>query len=108
MRRAVRIIARPESAPAFLLAGLQPLAADSAEAAAALIRAEADRGDAGVLLVEDGLYQRIPAEDRRALARRPLPMVVPYPGPAGIERRGDESYIVELLREMIGYRVRLR
>ena len=46
---------------------------------------------------------------RRGLARRPLPMIVPFPGPQWQrERRAPDAYIVELLRQVIGYRVRLK
>jgi hypothetical protein len=36
-------------------------------------------------------------------------MLVPFPGPAWSERaEAAEAYIVELLRQVIGYRVRLK
>ncbi len=59
--------------------------------------------------MEDSIHQSLSEEARRDLARRPLPMVVPFPGPSWVST-GVESdqYIVELLRRAIGYRVRLR
>jgi hypothetical protein len=35
-------------------------------------------------------------------------MVVPFPGPTWVVRPPAEEYIVELLRQAIGYRVRIR
>ena len=65
--------------------------------------------DTGVLLVDERLHDALPPDLRRRLARRPLPMVVPFPGPAWAERAaGAEAYVIELLRQVIGYRVRLR
>ncbi len=107
MRLTARVIARPESSPAFLLAGLQPVTARDADEAGAVVRAETAGGTAGVLLIEDRLYDALPVESRRTLARRALPMVVPFPGPDVAGRPGPDAYIVELLREIVGYRVRL-
>jgi hypothetical protein len=43
------------------------------------------------------------------VGRRSLPVLIPFPGPAWVERpAAAEAYIVELLRQVIGYRVRLR
>jgi vacuolar-type H+-ATPase subunit F/Vma7 len=55
------------------------------------------------------VYGRLPEDLRRRISKRPLPMVVPFPGPTWQELgEGPEAYIVELLRQVIGYRVRLR
>ena len=64
--------------------------------------------DVGVVLMEEALYDGLPDDMRRRLGRRPLPMVVPFPEPAWGERgETADTYIVELLRQVIGYRVRL-
>jgi vacuolar-type H+-ATPase subunit F/Vma7 len=64
--------------------------------------------DVGVVLLEDRLYDDLPEETRRAISSSPLPMVVPFPGPTWAVRPPAEEYIVELLRQAIGYRVRIR
>ena len=109
MGYAVRVVCRPEVAAGFALAGLRPLeAATPAEGAVRVVELLAQR-DLGVILVEDAFYDGLPPEVRREVGRRPLPMLVPFPGPAWVERpEGPEAYIVELLRQVIGYRVRLR
>jgi vacuolar-type H+-ATPase subunit F/Vma7 len=67
-----------------------------------------DMAGLGVLLVEDSFYHALPPLARRTMARRPLPMVVPFPGPAwSALPEAPESFIAELLRQAIGYRVRL-
>lgn len=61
-----------------------------------------------VLLVQEQIYAALPAETRARLARRPLPMIVPFPDPSWEPVAEPAAYIVELLRQAIGYRVRLR
>jgi vacuolar-type H+-ATPase subunit F/Vma7 len=62
----------------------------------------------GVVLVQQDFHDALPDDLRHHLQRHPLPMVVPFPGPARVAVPEAEGYIVELLRQVIGYRVRLR
>ena len=109
MSHAVHVLARPQVAAGFRLAGVRSDdARDSTEGVARLRELLRDPA-AGVVLLEESLYDALPPEVRAELGRRPLPMVVPIPGPEWGERRtAAEAYIVELLRQVIGYRVRLR
>ena len=108
----MRVLCRPEVAAGFALAGLRAVPATTTAAAALRLRELMREPDTGVVLVEERLHDALPVEVRRRLARRPLPMVVPFPGPAWAERaegaEGAEAYVIELLRQVIGYRVRLR
>jgi vacuolar-type H+-ATPase subunit F/Vma7 len=109
MSHPVRVLCRPEVAAGFGLAGLRAVSAATAAEGEARLRELLRDPDAGVVLVEDGLYEALAADTRRQLGRRPLPMVVPFPGPTWAERAaGPEAYILELLRQVIGYRVKLR
>ena len=109
MRTQVRVLCRPETAAGFALAGMRAVPVTTATAADLRLRELVREPDTGVLLVEERLHDALPMELRRRLARRPLPMVVPFPGPAWAERpEGAEAYVIELLRQVIGYRVRLR
>ena len=105
----VRVLCRPEIGAGFSLAGLRPIEAASAEQARARLQELLATPEVGVVLMEEGFYERLPEELRRQLGRRPLPMVVPFPEPAwaGSVEPAD-AYIVELLRQVIGYRVRLK
>jgi vacuolar-type H+-ATPase subunit F/Vma7 len=105
----VRVIGRPEVAAGLALAGVRPLEVATPEQGAASLKELLATPDVGVVLIENGLYDGLPDDLRRRLGRRPLPMIVPFPGPAWQELgEGPEAYIVELLRQVIGYRVRLR
>jgi vacuolar-type H+-ATPase subunit F/Vma7 len=105
----VRVLSRPEVAAGFGLAGARVVEAGTTAEGVVCLRDLLVQPDVGVVLVEEGLHDRLPEDVRRRLGRNPLPMVVPFPGPAWEERpEAAESYIVELLRRVIGYRVRLR
>ena len=109
MSLTVQALCDPETAPGFLLAGLAPQEAATAAEGARKLLEMLDRPGTGVLLVEAPFYDALPEESRRLLGRRILPMVVPFPAPAWAERAaGPEAYILEILRQAIGYRVRLR
>jgi vacuolar-type H+-ATPase subunit F/Vma7 len=91
------------------LAGLSLHEAPSAPDGAAVLSHLLDDPEIGVLLVEQPIYDALDADQRLALSRRPLPMVVPYPAPAReADTPGADAVIAELLRQAIGYRVRLR
>lgn len=105
---AVRVLCRPAVAPGFALAGVATSVIDDASRAVALLAELADRTDVGVVLLEDDLWQEIPAETRRRIEAIPSPAVVPFPGPSWAPRPPAEAYVVEMLRQAIGYRVRLR
>ena len=108
MRDRVRVLCRPAVAAGFRLAGFDAIeASDHAEGARRLAGLLGDE-HAGVLLVEDDFYAALPEAQRRALTQRSLPMVVPFPAPAwAAVSAGPEAFIAELLRQAIGYRVRL-
>lgn len=105
----VRAIGRPEVATGLALAGLRPTEATTPDQGSDRLREMLTTPEVGVVLIEEGLYDRLPEDLRRRIGRRPLPMVVPFPGPTWEALgEGPEAYIVELLRQVIGYRVRLR
>lgn len=105
----MRVICRAEAATGFLLAGLDVVEVSGAEEGSRRLVALVEQPKVGVVLMEDDLYEGVDEDLVRELGRRVLPMVVPFPGPG---RRGSltgpEEYIVEMLRQAIGYRVRLR
>ncbi len=105
----VAVICRPEVATGFSLAGCPAVEATEAAEAGEHLLDLAARPDTGVILMQEELYAQVSPDVLRLLAKRSLPMVVPFPGPAWDESlRGPEGYIVEMLRQAIGYRVRLR
>lgn len=108
MTYSVRVLGRPEIATGFGLIGLRPTEVATDQQAAETLRQLLDDPHVGVVLIEESVHDRLGEDLRRSLAKRPLPMVVPFPGPDWAAAESPESYIVELLRQVIGYRVRLK
>lgn len=105
----VRVLSRPEIGAGFALAGLRPIEAGTLEEAGERLRELRATPNVGVVLIEEAFYDRLPEDVRRQLGREPLPLVVPIPEPAWVVRpEAAEEYIVNLLRQVIGYRVRLK
>lgn len=105
----VRVLASTATSAGYRLAGLTvdevALAADAGDRLATA----AGDADVGIILVEQRLLDAVPSAVRRAVDRRPLPIIVPIPAPNWTHATSDaESYIVELLRRAIGYRVKLQ
>jgi vacuolar-type H+-ATPase subunit F/Vma7 len=108
MSYGVRVLCRPAVAAGFRLAGVTPTEAADPADGARLLRVLLDDPAQGVILVEDEIYAAIPDTTRREISRRPLPMVVPIPSPTWARpAEGPEAFIAELLRQAIGYRVKL-
>jgi vacuolar-type H+-ATPase subunit F/Vma7 len=104
----IRVVSPPEVAAGFALAGLPTTSVDSPAEVNPRMKELLENPDVGVILLEDRLHAALTHDVRRELARRPLPIVVPFPGPSWEARgEGPDSYIIELLRQAIGYRVRL-
>ena len=109
MTHSVRIVCRPDVAVGFSLAGLPRIETTTAEEASGKIQDLLRSPDVGVILVQEEFYAALPDEAKRVLGRRALPMVVPFPGPAWAgPAEQAEAHIIEILRQAIGYRVRLR
>ena len=108
MSHDVRVLCRPEVAAGFGLTGIAVTGATSTDEASAMFRQWLDDPEVGVVLLEQDFHDTLPDDLRLRLRRHPLPLVVPFPGPSRAAAPEAEAYIVELLRQVIGYRVRLR
>ena len=108
MKVQLRVLAHPEIAAGFGLAGIPAEGANSTAAGVERLTSLVDDPTVGVILLEERMHRALPEELRRRLARRSLPVVVPFPAPVWQEGPVVDQYIVELLRQVIGYRVRLK
>lgn len=105
----VAVLCRPPLTAGFRLAGLEVTAAADAAAAGTALAAFGKQNDLGIVLIEQELMDALPDERRRARARAEFPILVPFPGRMWAEQpSAAEAYIAEILRQAIGYRVRLR
>jgi vacuolar-type H+-ATPase subunit F/Vma7 len=104
----VRVVMRPSLAAGFELAGLTVTRADDGHAAADVVRQWVADPDVGVVLVDNELYSALPSDLLRRLEHQAVPVVASVPAPRWDERSDAETYILEILRQAIGYRVRPR
>ena len=108
MSHRVAVLGDPHVTLGFRLAGVRPHVVDSKEAAGVLLAEMVRESKWGVILVQEDLMPELPP----TAARRSdggLPILVPFPGPLRERPPGEaEAYVAELLRQAIGYRVRLR
>ena len=108
MKVRLRVLAERGTAAGFALAGIPTVETASPAEGVERLAGLLEDPTIGVVLLEESMHQAVPEELKRRLARLPLPIVVPFPAPAWQEGPVVDQYIVELLRQVIGYRVRLR
>lgn len=104
----VRVVTRSSRAAGFELAGLAVEHANDGHAAANVVARWARDADAGVVLVDHELYTALPSDLLKRLDRQAVPVIASIPVPQWDERSDAEAYILEILRQAIGYRVRPR
>ena len=105
MKAGVRVLCRRPTALGVALAGIAPIEVDDGASAAAALARIPD----GIVLVEDALYDALPAPVVRKLRKAGTPVLLPFPGPAGLPPGvAPEHELLEVLRLAVGYRVRLR
>jgi len=104
----VRMLCRPAPAVGFALAGLATEEVPAEVDPRAALEPILARGEAGVLLLEEELFDALPDDLRLMVDRSTHPVVIPFPGPVWVAVPSAEERVVELLRRAIGYRVRLR
>lgn len=108
MELTVHVVCRRALAPGFELAGLVVDRAEDGVAATDEIRRLAEDPAVGVVLVEELLHRALPEELVSRLDRQGLPVVASFPSPSWDGRSVAEDYVLEILRQAVGYRVRPR
>ena len=109
MKAGVHVICRRDAALGIGLAGIAPtVAASGSDAADVLERLSHEPARGGVVLIEQALYDALPASTRRQLRKAGTPSVMPFPGPGLPGAAAPEQELLDILRRAIGYRVRLR
>ena len=100
------VITDPETATGFRLAGVEVREADSPEAVLEHLRAILPL-DYGLVAVNEDLLAGTEDECARLLRDRDLPIVLPFPAPRP-QLESGEQYIARLVKEHIGFYVKLR
>lgn len=102
----VAVITDTETATGFRLAGVEVREAGTPEGALDLIRQFAAAGY-GLVAVNEDLLEGTEDARNRLLRGRDLPVLVPLP-PARARLESGEAYIARLVKEHIGFAVKLR
>ena len=102
----VAVITDAETATGFRLAGVEVREADTPAQALDLIREYTTAGY-GLIAVNEDLLQGTEEARTRLMRGRDLPLVVPLP-PARANLESGEAYISRLVKEHIGFAVKLR
>ncbi len=102
----VAVITDSETATGFRLAGVEVREAGTPAEALDLIRQYAAAGY-GLLAVNEDLLQGTDDARARLLRGRDLPIIVPVP-PARAKLESGEAYIARLVKEHIGFYVKLK
>lgn len=100
------IISDPETATGFRLAGVEVLEAESERATLEHLRRLISL-DYGLIAVNEDLLKGTDDDLARLMRDRDLPVVVPFPAPRAQLESGEE-YIARLVKEHIGFYVKLR
>ncbi len=102
----VAVITDPETATGFRLAGADVFEVDDPRGAVEALRRVADQ-DYGLVAVNEALLLGVEEAVARVLRGRDLPVLVPFPAPKAKLESG-EDYIARLVKEHIGFYVKLR
>jgi len=100
------IITDPETATGFRLAGAEVREAATSREALEHLRSFVTL-DYGLVAVNEALLEGTEDERMRMLRGRDLPIIVPFPAPQ-VEIESGEAYIARLVKEHIGFYVKLR
>ena len=100
------VITEAETATGFRLAGVEVHVASDPQAALPHLRALVE-ADYGLVAVNESLLQGTEDEVSRLMRDRDLPIIIPFPTPQEHLESG-EDYIARLVKEHIGFYVKLR
>lgn len=103
------VVTRPSLVSGFHLAGVEAFAAEDAEAAQRLIGGWLDRGEPGLLAVDEGLLAEFDSAFRRRLeSADQLPYLAVPSGEPLQPEASHRNQITELIRKAIGFHVTFR
>jgi vacuolar-type H+-ATPase subunit F/Vma7 len=106
--RTCRVIADADAVVGFRLAGVEAVAAGSAEEAERLLRKCLAEGSASLILIQQAFLEAFSEGTRRALERISVPLIIPLPlASAWSREEPSQDYILSLIRRAIGYRMKI-
>jgi V/A-type H+-transporting ATPase subunit F len=104
--RRIAVLTDPETATGFRLAGVEVFEADTPHSALEILLSLVS-GDYGLVAVNEALLAGTEDERARLMRGRDMPILVPFPAPKAKLESGEE-YIARLVKENIGFYVKLK
>lgn len=102
------VIADPETAQGFRLAGLEGYGASSPEEAQSLLETLVERGGCALVAVDEALLPDPERAVERLMRGRDLPVLLPIAGlKEAFQGHDVEGYMRELVRKTIGFDIKL-
>lgn len=104
----VAVIADPELAAGFELAGVEVQPASAGDRTETLLRGMAMEGDYGLVIVAEDLMAALPPRLREEMEKRTVPLVVAVPMPVSFSREElGRKFVADMIRKAIGYRIQV-
>lgn len=98
-----------ENSIGFRIAGADTAVVGSPEEAAELLTDALEKGEAGLIAVNEELWAGLEERLQHRAERSSAPIVVPIPTVRAVEAwEKEEEYIVKMIRRAIGYQLRIR
>lgn len=101
------VVANPELADGFRLAGSATVTARPGPEAAARVRSVVAERDVGLVLVTADLWDTLDDRFRGALERAARPIVLPIPAGVATDVSTRRQLLGEMLERAIGYRIEI-
>ena len=102
------VVTDPESAPAFLLGGLEVRQPPADEDAEGVILDCLGDPEVGLIAVNERYMELLDPETRARLETSILPAVIPFPDLRDVVTGYGEEHVSRIIQRAIGYRIRLR
>jgi V/A-type H+-transporting ATPase subunit F len=102
------VIADPDSAVGFRLAGVEAAAAAGPQEAERLLREWVEEGGCSLIIVAQRFLDAFSETTRRRIERLSVPIVIPLPlSPAWQPEEPTQEYVLALIRRAIGFQMRI-
>ena len=104
----VVVITDEASLVGFRLTGVEVRGA-TPETAAEVLRETIDRGNVGLVAINEDLIKGFDQRMMRIVTESEMPLIIPFPPVVFTEEKRDveESYVAQLIRKAIGYHIKL-
>lgn len=98
-----------ENSIGFRIAGADTVVVGSPTEAAGLLTDALEKGEAGLVAINEELWSGLEERLQRRAERSNAPIVVPIPTARAVSAwEKEEEYIVKMIRRAIGYQLRIK